>query len=145
MVGPSDVKLKAGASVGYWVNYVTLTFDLTPDLDLGFFKAKFPNSWTSRIVIWLIWNEKKANQLDTGLTVWFCPLIRPMILSLKFQGQSLNSLISGMGGWIDMEKKGMWVDHPWPWPWPLGNHGEVDGCTWQWLGWLQTSAWCRHI
>ena len=37
MVGPIDVKQKGGASVGYWVNYVTLTFDLTHDLDLLFF------------------------------------------------------------------------------------------------------------
>ena len=29
MVGPIDVKQNGGASVGYWVNYVTLTFDLT--------------------------------------------------------------------------------------------------------------------
>ena len=28
-----DVKQKGYASVGYWVNYVTLTFDLTHDLD----------------------------------------------------------------------------------------------------------------
>ena len=33
-VGPIDVKRKGGASVGYWMNYVTLTFDLTHDLDL---------------------------------------------------------------------------------------------------------------
>ena len=33
MVGPIDEKRKGGASVGYWVNYVTLTFDLTHDLD----------------------------------------------------------------------------------------------------------------
>ena len=35
MVGPIDVKRKGGASVGYWVNYVTLTFDLTHDLDVS--------------------------------------------------------------------------------------------------------------
>ena len=34
MVGPIDVKRKGGALVGYWVNYVTLTFHLTYDLDL---------------------------------------------------------------------------------------------------------------
>ena len=44
MIGPIDMKQKGGASVGYWVNYVTLTFDLTHDLDLGFFKVKFQNS-----------------------------------------------------------------------------------------------------
>ena len=45
MVGPIDVKRKGGASVGYWVNYVTLTFDLTHDLDLWFFKVKFQSNY----------------------------------------------------------------------------------------------------
>ena len=38
MIGPIDEKRKGGASVGYCVNYVTLTFDLTHDLDLWLFK-----------------------------------------------------------------------------------------------------------
>ena len=50
MVGPIDVKQKGSASVGYWVQYVTLTFDLTHDLDLGCFKVKFRNSCISGIV-----------------------------------------------------------------------------------------------
>ena len=50
MVGPIDVKRKGSASVGYWVQYVTLTFDLTHDLDLGCFKVKFRNSSISGIV-----------------------------------------------------------------------------------------------
>ena len=50
MVGPIDVKRKGSASVGYWVQYVTLTFDLTRDLDLGCFKVKFRNSSISGIV-----------------------------------------------------------------------------------------------
>ena len=41
MVGPIDVKRKGSESVGHWVQYVTLPFDLTHDLDLGCFKAKF--------------------------------------------------------------------------------------------------------
>ena len=40
MIGPIDVKQNRGASVGYWVNYVTLTFDLTHDIDIVFFKVK---------------------------------------------------------------------------------------------------------
>ena len=40
MVGPIDVKWK-GASVGYWANYVTLTFDLTYDLDLWYSRLIF--------------------------------------------------------------------------------------------------------
>ena len=50
MVGRIDVKWKGSALVGYWVQYVTLTFDLTHDLDLGCFKVKFRNSSISRIV-----------------------------------------------------------------------------------------------
>ena len=41
MVGPIDVKRKEGALVRYWVNYVTLTFDLTHDLDLVVWRSKF--------------------------------------------------------------------------------------------------------
>ena len=50
MVGPIDVKRKGSALVGYWVQYVTLTFDLTHDLDLGCLKVKFRNSSISGIV-----------------------------------------------------------------------------------------------
>ena len=50
MVGPIDVKPKESALVGYWVQYMTLTFDLTHDLDLGCFKVKFQNSSISGIV-----------------------------------------------------------------------------------------------
>ena len=47
---PIDVKRKGSALVGYWVQYVTLTFDLTHDLDLGCFNVKFRNSSISGIV-----------------------------------------------------------------------------------------------
>ena len=50
MVGPIDVKRQGSASVGYWVQFVTLTFDVTHDLDLGCFKFKFRNSSISGIV-----------------------------------------------------------------------------------------------
>ena len=104
--GWSDgVKRKGGALVGYWVNYETLTFDLTHDLDLWFFKVKLQNSYISRMVIWLMWNKKKTNQLDTGLTVWSSGLALWPHPRSKFE-----ILIWGMGwGWgvlIDMEQKG---------------------------------------
>ena len=50
MVRPIDVKQKGSASVGYWVQYVTLTFDLIHDLDLGCSKVKFRNSSIPGIV-----------------------------------------------------------------------------------------------
>ena len=61
MVGPIDVKWKGDVSVGYWMNYVTLTFDLTHDLDLWFFKVKFQNSCIWGIVIWLMWNKESKS------------------------------------------------------------------------------------
>ena len=72
MVCPIDVKRKGGALVGCWVNYVTLTFYLTCDLDIWFFKVKIQNSSISGILVWLIWNKKKANLhsdcIATGVT-----------------------------------------------------------------------------
>ena len=50
MVGSLDVKRKGSASVGYWVQYVTLIYDLTHVVDLWCFKVKFQNSSTSGIV-----------------------------------------------------------------------------------------------
>ena len=50
MVGLIYVKQKGSASVGYWVQYVILIFELTYDLDLGCFKVKFWNSSISGIV-----------------------------------------------------------------------------------------------
>ena len=50
MVGSIDVKQKGSASIGYWEQYVTLTFDLTHDLDPGCFKVKFRNSSITGIV-----------------------------------------------------------------------------------------------
>ena len=50
MVAPIDVKQKGSVLVGCWVQYVTLTFDLTHDLDLECFKVKFRNSSISGIV-----------------------------------------------------------------------------------------------
>ena len=82
MVGPTHVKRKGGVLVGYWVKYVTLIFDFTHNLDLWFRKGWFENSCIAGIVIWLMWNKMKANQLDTGLTVWFRTVTTAMTLNL---------------------------------------------------------------
>ena len=75
MVGPIDVKRKASASVGYWVQYVTLTFDLTHYLDVGCFKVKFRNSSISGIV-GLIDLKWKRSEL-----IWYWPWADCMTLS----------------------------------------------------------------
>ena len=51
---------EGSASVGYWVSHVTLTFDLTPDLELGVFKVTFRNTCISGIV-GLIHVKRKRN------------------------------------------------------------------------------------
>ena len=63
MVGPIDVKRKGSALVGYWVQYMTLTFDLIHDL--GCFKVKFRNSSISGIV-GLIDVKSKGSEL-----IWY--------------------------------------------------------------------------
>ena len=50
MVGLIDVKQKGSVLVACWVPYVTLTFDLTHDLDHGCFKVKFRNISISGIL-----------------------------------------------------------------------------------------------
>ena len=63
MVGQIDTKTKwkGSALVGYWVNYLTLTSDLTHDLDLVFFKVKLLNSCISGIVGLIDMNCKEVN------------------------------------------------------------------------------------
>ena len=85
MVGWIDVKRKGSALVGYWVQYVTLTFDLTHDLNLGCLKVKFRNSSISRIVGLIDVKWKGSESI-----VWPCPLTTLMTLTLEFQGQSLK-------------------------------------------------------
>ena len=62
MVGPIDVKWKGGASVGYWADYVTLTFDLTHDLDLVVSRSNFEialfEEW------WADWHGTKGMLVD---------------------------------------------------------------------------------
>ena len=63
MVGPIDVALKGS---------VTLTFDLTHDIDLGFQGQILKHNVvvSQELLIWLMWNEKEAIQLDTVQTVY---------------------------------------------------------------------------
>ena len=145
MVGRIDVKRKGSALVGYWVQYVTLTFDFTHDIDLGCFKVKFRNSSISRIVglidvKWkgseLIWYWANCMTLPLWPHSWPWPW--------SFKVRVWNSFISGMGQPIDNERKGCASsihDHDID----LCDRGGMGGCTRYWPGWLQTSACRRHI
>ena len=75
MVGPIDVKRKVGASVGYWVNHVTLTFDLTHDLDLVVSRSKFEitlfEEWGEGGGGWLTWDEMDMSWSFITMTVTY--------------------------------------------------------------------------
>ena len=75
MVGPIDVKQKGSASVGYWAQYVTLTFDLTHDLDLGCFKVKFRNSFFLWIVGLINVKWKRSEPVWPCWGVWIYRIV----------------------------------------------------------------------
>ena len=94
------MKWKGSTSVGYWVNYATLTFDLTHDLDLGFFKVKFRISCISGIVS-LIDMKRKESESDSGLTSWPYALTTPVTLTLKLQmSKFVIALSQEWEGWL---------------------------------------------
>ena len=127
MVGPFDMKRKGCSLGGYWVNYVTLTVNLTYDLDLGFFKVEFRNSCISGIVR-RMWSEREVYQLDTGLTTWPCPFwphLWPW--SWSFRVKVSNSLISGLGGLIYMYERDVSR--------PFSHDHDIDLCVTM-AGWV---------
>ena len=105
MVGPIDVKRKWSALVGYWVQYVILSFDLTHDLDLGCFKVKIRNNSITGIVGLIDEMKRKWVNMILGrlydLALWPHPWPWPW----SFKVRVWNSFISGMGWPIDMERK----------------------------------------
>ena len=75
MVGRIDVKRKGSALVGYWVQYVTLTFDLTHDLDLGS-KASAQISALQRLTGLLDYPSRKAIYTSFIASNFnYCPLV----------------------------------------------------------------------
>ena len=105
MVGPIDVKRKGSASVWYWVQYVTLTFDLTHGLDLGRFKVKFRNSSISGIVGLIDVKWKRSELIWYWADCMTLPHPRPWPWSWNFKVRVWNSFISGMGRPIEMGRK----------------------------------------
>ena len=102
--------MKRSASVGYWVWYVTLTFDLTHDLDLRCLKVKFRNSSISGIV-GLIDVKWKGNEL-IGYWVDFMtlPIDHTHDLDLGVsRSESEIALSQEWDGWFTWNKK--YVSH----------------------------------
>ena len=84
---------------------MTLTFDLTHDLDLGCFKVKFRNCIRN---CWSDLCETKRKRID-GILGWLYDIDlwpHPWPWPWSFKVKVWNSLISGMGRPIDMERIG---------------------------------------
>ena len=117
MVGPIDVKRKGCALIGYWVQYVTLTFDLPHDLVLGCFKVKFRNSSICRIV-GLIDVKWKGSEL---IWYWANCMILPfdhthdLDLGVSRSVSEIAYLRNGSAYWQWIKR--MRVIHSWPWYW----------------------------
>ena len=129
MVSPIDVKRKGIALVGCWVQYMTLTFDLTHDLDLGCYKVKFQNSSISGIV-GLIDVKWKGSEL-----IWYwaicmtLPFDHTHDLDLGVsKSESEIAVSQEWGSRLTMNEKD--VSHPWYWPWWGGRmYRIVTGVT----------------
>ena len=114
MVGSIDLEQKGGTSVGYWVNYVTLTFDLTHDLDLWFFKVKFQNNYLRNC--YLIDVKQEESKL---IRYWAECIV------LHFDHNHDLDLV------VSRSKFEIALFEEWEgWSlWPMGNHCGVGGCT----------------
>ena len=138
MVGPIDVKWKWSASVGYWVQYVTLTFDLTHDLDLGCFKVKFRNSSISAIVGLINLKWKRSELIWYWADCITLPFHHTHDLDIGVEilrSESEIALSQAWYGWFTWNEKDVsqlfmtiiyWL--VWPW-WDGGVYRIVTGVT----------------
>ena len=134
-VGPIDMKRKGSALVGYWLYYVTLTYDLTHDLDLIFFKVKHSIGHISGMVGPI--DEKRKGGSSVGYGVNYVTLTFDLTHDLDlrfFKFKFWNSCISGIIGLIDVKWKvnqldaGLTTVHNlalWPHSWPWGLRATV--------------------
>ena len=97
-----DLERKGCKSIECWTHGVTFNVHLNHDLDLGFLRSNFSiaidrNVKAHRLRTKVIWVDRVLYLL-CGLQVWHWP----WIFKVKFW----KCCISGMGGPVDMERKG---------------------------------------
>ena len=103
-----------------------IDFDLTHDLDHGYFRVKFRIMLSQELLVWLMWNEKEANHLYTGWTIWSLPFDRthdlnPEVSRSKFEIISFQEW-EGLLTWheIDVSQSFMTMSVTFVWPWWSG-------------------------
>ena len=117
MVGPIDVKRKGSALVGYWVQYMTLTFDRPHDLDLGCFKVKFRNSSICRIVGLIDVKWKGSEFIWYWANCMILPFDHTHDLDHGFSRSESEIAVSQEWAACWQWMKRMRVIHSWPWYW----------------------------
>ena len=136
IIGPIDVKQKGSASVGYWVYYVTLTLDLTYDLNLGFCNIIFWNSCISGIVGLINMKLKGSKLIRYWADYMTFPFDHTHDLDLEVSRSVFEiSLSQEWNGWLTWNERD--VSHPcmamiltflWPW-WSGWMYQIVTGVT----------------
>ena len=130
MVGPIDVKRKGSALVGFWVQYVTLTFVLTHDLDLGCFKVKFRNSSIPGIVGLIDVKWKGSELIWHWADCMTLPFDHTHDLDLGVsRSESEIALSQEWGGRLTMNEMDVCESSIHDHDINLCNHGGVGGCT----------------
>ena len=105
------MKRKRSASVGYWVWYVTLSFDLAHDLDLGCFMAKFWYSCISGIVSLIDVKWKGSESIGYLPDYMTLPFDRTHDLELRVsRSESEIALSLRWDRWLTWNEKD--VSHP---------------------------------
>ena len=126
MVGLIDVKRKGNISFGHWVQYVTLTFDLTHDLDFGCFKVGYRNSSISGIVGLINVKWKLSELIWYWIDCMTLPFDHTHCLDLGVEiSRSEITVSPEWEGRLTWNEKDVSY-HSWPWYWLV----------WPWWGGL---------
>ena len=81
--GPIAMKRKANISVELKASNVTIRFDLFHDLDLQFSRSNMEFALSQPKVVWLPWNEKQTNRLNSMPQMW--PMGLTLTLTMTFE------------------------------------------------------------
>ena len=123
MVDPINVKGKTNASVGYWIYYVTLTFDLSYDPDLIVFKVIFRNRCISGIVGLIDVKWKGSELMKYWVDSMTLPFDHTHDLDLEIPRSEVETALSqelnGQLAWNerDMSRPFMTMILTFIWPW----------------------------
>ena len=104
MGGLIDMEWKGYESIWYWTHYMTLTFDLTQDLDLEFWRSSFETAISEKQVVWCTRRVHHGRSLE-----------RNLISNSIYDGDHPDVVHCSMK-WKEYESIQCWTHYIWPWP-----------------------------